>query len=304
MSDVVLSYRGRQIRETDVVFLRDLIASNPQLSRRALSAKVCQAWNWVQPNGQPRDMVCRSLMLVLHRAGHIQLPAPRIKAINNAILHRRVAQLEFCDTTPIQGSLAGLGSLEIRLVRRSEGESLFNYLLNQYHYLGFSRPVGEHLKYLVFRGDRPIACMAWNSGPLKLNLRDQFVGARRDAYAHNLHLIAYNSRYLIVPWVRVPHLASHLLGRIARRISADWRELYHHPVHLLESFVDTERFKGACYRAANWQCIGRSGGRGTKSKTGAVASIKELWVYPVSKDFRKNLLSHDSGTQEPAGIGR
>lgn len=293
MSDVLLSYRGRAIRPADVLFLRDLIASNPQLSRRSLSAKVCQAWNWVQPNGRLRDMVCRSLMLVLHRAGHIQLPPPRLQAINNAILHRRVAPLEFCDTTPIQGTLAGLGSLQIRLVRRSEGESLFNTLLQQYHYLGFSRPVGEHLKYLVFCGDRPIACLAWNSGPLKLKLRDQFVGAPRPAYAHNLHLIAYNSRYLIAPWVKVPHLASHLLGRIARRISADWRELYHHPIHLLESFVDVERFKGTCYRAANWTCVGRSEGRGTKSQTGDQTSIKELWAYPLSPDFRNKLLAHD-----------
>jgi len=179
MSDVLLSYRGREIREPDVVFLQELIASHPQLSRRALSAKVCQAWNWVQPNGQLRDMVCRSLMLALHRAGHIQLPPPRIQALNNAILHRRVAPLEFCDTTPIQGSLASLGPWEIRRVRRSQGESLFNSLLSQYHYLGFSRPVGEHLKYLVVVGERPIACMAWNSGPLTLKLRDQFVGAPR-----------------------------------------------------------------------------------------------------------------------------
>jgi hypothetical protein len=153
--------------------------------------------------------------------------------------------------------------------------------------------VGEHLKYLVFAGDRPIACLAWNNGPLKLKLRDQFVGAPRQAYAHNLHLIAYNSRYLIAPWVKVPHLGSHLLGRIARRISADWQELYHHPIHLLESFVDVERFKGTCYRAANWTCLGRSEGRGTKSKAGDQTSIKELWAYPLSPDFRDRLLSHD-----------
>jgi hypothetical protein len=289
MSDVLLSYRGRQIREPDVVFLRELIAANPDLSRRALSAKVCQAWNWVQPNGQMRDMVCRSLMLVLHRAGHIQLPAPRIQAINNAILHRRVAQLETCDTTPIEGSLASLGPLEVRLVRRSEGERLFNSLLNQYHYLGFSRPVGEHLKYLVWAGERPLACMAWNSGPLQLKLRDAFVGFPRQAYSHNLPLIAYNSRYLIAPWVKVPHLASHLLGRIARRISADWQQLYDHPVHLLESFVDIQRFQGTCYRAANWTCVGRSAGRGTKSKAQDKTSIKEFWVYPLRRDFRQKL---------------
>jgi hypothetical protein len=126
-------------------------------------------------------------------------------------------------------------------------------------------------------------------GPLKLKLRDQFVGAPRAAYAHNLHLIAYNSRYLIAPWVKVPHLASHLLARIARQISADWQELYHHPVHLLESFVDTERFQGTCYRAANWTWVGRSVGRGTKSKAGAQTSIKELWAYPLHRDLRQKL---------------
>ena len=288
MSDVILSFRGREMREPDVVFLREFIAQNPSLSRNALSIRVCQAWNWVQPNGQLRDQVCRSLMLALHRAGHIQLPEARQKAVNNAILHRRVEQLEFCDTTPMEGSLASLGPVEIRLVRRAEGEDAFNYLLSQYHYLSFSRPVGEHLKYLVLAGQRPVACMAWNSGPLKLNLRDQFVGAPRNSY--NLHFIAYNSRYLIVPWVKVPHLASHILGRIARRISADWQALYHHPIYLLESFVDTERFKGTCYRAANWTCVGRSEGRGTKSKARAQTSIKELWVYPLSRDFRTQLL--------------
>ena len=291
-----LSYRGRQIREPDVVFLREFIAQHPGLSRNALSIQVCQAWNWVQPNGQLRDQVCRSLMLALHRAGHIQLPAPRIKAVNNAILHQRVSQLEFCDSSPIEGSLASLGPLEIRLVRRAEGENTFNYLLSQYHYLSFSRPVGEHLKYLILAGDRPVACMAWNSGPLRLTLRDEFVGAPRAAYAHNLHLIAYNSRYLIVPWVKVPHLASHILGRIARRLSADWQALYHHPIHLLESFVDIERFKGTCYRAANWTCVGRSEGRGTKSKAGAQTSIKELWVYPLGKDFRQKLTQCPAST--------
>ena len=296
MSEVYLRFRGREIREPELTFLRELIAQNPKASRCALSVKVCEHWNWVQPNGQLRDQVCRSLMLALHRAGHIQLPAPRIKAVNNAISHHRVEQLEFCDTTPIEGSLASLGPLEIRLVRRADGENTFNHLLSQHHYLGFSRPVGEHLKYLVMAGDRPIACMAWNSGPLKLKLRDQFVGAPRQAYQHNLHLIAYNSRYLIVPWVKVPHLASHVLGRIARRISADWQALYHHPIHLLESFVDIERFKGTCYRAANWQCVGRSEGRGTKSKTGAQTSIKELWVYPLGKHFRQKLTQCPTST--------
>jgi hypothetical protein len=292
MSEVLLSFRGRHIRETDAAFLRELMAQNPGLSRRRLSVKVCQAWNWVQPNGQPRDMVCRGLMLALHRAGHIELPAKRYSPPNNAIAHRRVAEVPPFDTTPIEGSLASLGPLEIRLVRRAESEELFAHLLHRYHYLGYSRPVGEHLKYLVLAGDRPIACLAWNSGPLKLKLRDDLVGAPRQAYAHHLHGIAYNSRYLIAPWVKVPHLASHLLGRMARRISADWQQLYEHPIWILESFVDIERFKGTCYRAANWQCLGPSVGRGTKStRHQKNTSIKELWVYPLSRDFRQQLLA-------------
>ena len=292
MSEVLLSYRGRAIRAADVAFLRELIAQNPALSRRRLSVKVCEAWQWVQPNGQPRDMVCRGLMLLLHRAGHIELPAKRRCPPNNAIVHRHVAAEASYDTTPITGTVASLGPLTIELVRRREGEALFAQLLCDHHYLGYSRPVGEHLKYLVLAGNRPLACLSWSSAPRQLGLRDRFMGAPKQAYRHNLHQIAYNSRYLILPWVRVPHLASHLLGRIARRICADWQELYHHPLQLLESFVDTERFRGTCYRAANWIGLGRSEGRGTKSIRGEpVCSIKELWVYPLGKRFRERLLA-------------
>ena len=291
MSDILLSFRGREIRAAEVAFLRQLIADHPGLSRCALSVRVCQAWNWTQPNGQLRDQVCRSLMLRLHREGHIDLPAPRIQAVNNAIRHRHVRSVSAVETTPIEGTLRSLQPLEIRLVRRAEGEDLFAQLRRDHHYLGYSRPVGEHLKYLVLAGPRPVACLGWSSAPLRLDLRDRFVGAPKEAYRHHLHCIAYNSRYLILPWVRVPHLASHLLARVARRIARDWQELYGHPVVLLESFVDTERFAGTCYHAANWRCVGRSEGRGTKSKTGARTSIKELWAYPLAKDFRAQLLA-------------
>jgi hypothetical protein len=289
MSEVLLQFRGRVIGPAEVAFLRELIARHPELSRRRLSVKVCEAWNWIQPNGQPRDMVCRSLLLALHRAGHIQLPTKRCSPQNNAIRHRHVSEVAPEDSSPIEGSMVSLGPLRVDLVRRTEGEKLFGHLLDRHHYLGYSRPVGEHLKYLIWAGDRPVACLGWSSAPRQLNLRDQFVGAPKEAYP--LHLIAYNTRYLILPWVKVPHLASHLLGRIARRISQDWQGVYHHPIRLLESFVDIERFRGTCYRAANWSCVGRSVGRGTKSKTQErTASIKELWVYPLGRNWRQKLL--------------
>jgi hypothetical protein len=291
MSDVLLRFRGRELRAPQVAALRQFIAQHPGLSRRQLSLKVCAAWQWVQPNGQPRDMVCRSLLLALHRAGHLELPAKRRSPHNNAIRPHPVAPVAPCDTTPLEGPLAALGPLDLRLVRRAEGEGLFAQLLSHYHYLGYRRPVGEHLKYLVWARERPIACLSWSSAPRQLNLRDQWVGAPKQAYSHHLAWIAYNTRYLIAPWVKVPHLASHLLGRVARRLSADWQALYHHPIVLLESFVDTERFRGTCYRAANWICLGRSAGRGTKSKPGAPpASVKALWVYPLDRNFRQKLL--------------
>ena len=291
MAEILWRYRGRQIGPEEITFLRQLIGAHPRLSRRRLSVLVCQAWHWLQPNGVPRDLVCRGLLLALHRAGHIELPAKRCQSPNNAIAHRRVAAVEPVDATPIQGDLRALGALEIRLVRRTQEEGLFGYLLSQHHYLGYSRPVGEHLKYLVLAGPRPVACLSWSSAPRQLGLRDEFIGGSKEQSRRHLHLIAYNTRFLIPPWIGVPHLASHVLGRIARRISADWQNAYGHRICLLESFVDTERFRGACYQAANWTCVGQSSGRGTKAPTPRrTCSIKQLWVYPLSPHFRQDLL--------------
>lgn len=288
---VLLSYRGREIHQAEVVFLRELIALHPTLSRRKLSTLVCEVWDWKQPNGQPCDMVCRSLLLRLHRAGHLELPAPRCRPPNNAIAHRRKRSPVAVDSTLLESSLAALGPLQVRLVRRTESEELFASLLQEHHYLGYRRPVGEHLKYLVWAGERPVACLAWSSAPRQLGLRDEFLERKRGQPLH-LPLIAYNTRFLIPPWVRVPHLASHVLARIARRLSTDWQQVYGHPIYLLESFVDTERFRGTCYRAANWICVGRSQGRGTKAPTHEMScAIKELWAYPVSPRFRQQLLA-------------
>jgi hypothetical protein len=287
-------HRGRRLDTSAIESIRQLIAAHPEWSRRRLSAEWCRQRHWVQPNGQLRDMVARSLMLGLHRAGLITLPPQRVRVPNNAIAHRRAAVVEPVAATPLAGALATLGPLELRLVRRTTGERLFDQLLEEHHYLGYRRPVGEHLKYLVWAGARPVACLAWSSAPRRLDLRDAFIGGDKERSRRNLRLIAYNSRFLLLPWIQVPGLASHLLGRVTRQISRDWAACYGHPVHLAETFVDTERFRGACYRAANWICLGRSSGRGTKAPAGrAPCSIKELWVYPLTSDFRRQLLATD-----------
>ncbi|HUG25681.1 DUF4338 domain-containing protein [Piscinibacter sp.] len=295
-----MSYRHRVITDADLVVIRQLIAENPQCSRRRLSEKLCQAWNWVQPNGTLRDMVCRGMMLMLHRQGLIELPP--VRQVGRSSLSGRAGRdkpaARCIDQTPLSMSLAELGALEIRQVRRTPEEAVFNSLLQQHHYLGYSQPVGEHLKYLVFARGRPIACVAWSSAPRHLGSRDRFIGWGAQARLNNIRLLAYNTRFLIMPWVTVPHLASHILGRMARMLSADWQRLYAHPVYFVETFIDPQRFAGTCYRAANWKVLGQTTGRGKDAPTRAVnRSIKQVLGYPLVKDFRQRLSQVTQVTQ-------
>jgi hypothetical protein len=284
-----LSYRHRVIIDDDLVFIRQLIAEHPGSSRRDLSVKLCRAWNWVQANGALRDMVCRGLMLMLHRQGLIVLPAVR-RVIRNPMVERSRPVLVGVDEAPLQVSFAELGPLEVRQVRRTPEEALFNSLLQHHHYLGYTQPVGEHLKYLVYAQGRPLACVAWSSAPRHLGSRDRFIGWEPKARLANIGLLAYNSRFLVLPWVTVPHLASHILGRMARMLSADWQRVYAHPIYYLETFIDPQRFRGTCYRAANWKVLGVRTGRGKDDRAHkANRPIKEVLGYPLVKDFRERL---------------
>ena len=287
--DLQVKYQGKIATSDDVKFIKRLIAENPCDSRRALSKKLCEAWNWVQRNGALRDMVCRGFLLQLHRAGHIKLPPRKIKP-NNPLANRSRPQKIDIDQTPIYTTLSKLQPLQIRQVRRRSSEKLFNSLIAHYHYLGYCHPVGEHLKYVVVVQNRPIACLAWSSAPRHIGCRDKFIGWSADIRKKNLHLIAYNSRFLILPWVQVRHLASHLLGRMAKAVPADWDRIYNHRVYFLETFVDTERFKGTCYKASNWIYLGNTTGRGKNDQSHkANRSIKAVWAYPLSIDFREVL---------------
>jgi hypothetical protein len=291
--DTILSHRGRIITDSDLAFIRQLIADNPTSTRRALSKKLCEAWNWRQANGALRDMVCRSLMLALHRSGHIALPAVS-QTPHNPLASRGAERRKpipaLIDTTSLKINLAAIRPLEFHQVRHTAEESLFNSLMDQYHYLGYAQPVGEHLKYLIYALGRPIACMAWSSAPRHLGPRDRFIGWPAEARRKNIRFLAYNTRYLILPFVEVEHLASHILGRIAQVISYDWDSLYRHPIYYLETFVDPGRFRGTCYRAANWKVHGLTTGRGKDAPTKkANRSLKEVLGYPLAKDFRAKL---------------
>lgn len=282
-------YRGRTITMSQIGFIRELIAAYPEASRYELSRRLCEAWNWKQSNGALRDMVCRGLLLMLDRGGEIALPAARNRP-DNPFVRRNRPEPVAPDNRPVQCGLREILPLEIEQVRWREGEPLFNSLMEQYHYLGYEQPVGEHLKYLIQARGQAIACLAWSSAPRHLGSRDRFIGWDQHTRRRNIHLIAYNTRYLILPWVRVPHLASHILGRMAAVLSADWERMYSHPVYFVETFIDPGRFRGTCYRAANWKFLGLTTGRGKNDQTYKPnRPIKEVLGLPLTPRFRELL---------------
>jgi len=285
-----IKYQGRVATQNDIVFINDLIKKNPQDSRRALSKKLCKAWNWVQTNGVLCDMVCRGFMLALDRAGYIKLPA-RKRIPNNPFLNRKKPAKIDIDKTLIETNLKLIQPLNIQQVRKTTKEKIYNGLISEYHYLGYTHPVGEHLKYIIYAKEKIVGCLAFSSAPKYLNCRDNFIGWSSEIRKKNIHLIAYNTRFLILPWVKIKNLASHILGLTARNISKDWEAIYKHPVCFLETFIDTEKFKGTCYKAANWTYLGKTTGRGKNNKSHKQnRSIKAMWGYPLCKNFREILL--------------
>src|SRR5436190_10283722 len=249
-------YRGQEIGSEQIVFLREFIRTHPASSRWKLSRQLCEALGWKQANGALRDMVCRGMLLMLERAGEIQLPAVRRHIRGQCRTGRPRPEAVLIDHTPLEMPLKALGPIEIKPVRRTADEPLFNSLMEHYHYLAYEQPVGEQLKYLAWAQGRPIACLAWSSAPRHLGSRDRYIGWSAEARRRNIRFIAYNTRFLILPWVRVSHLASHILGRMTRGLSDDWERMYGHPVYFAETFIDPGRFRGTCYRAANWQLLG------------------------------------------------
>jgi hypothetical protein len=226
---------------------------------------------------------------MLHRAGEIQLPEVRFVP-RNPFVKRERPQPMLIDTTPVIAPLNELRPVEVQQVRRTGDEPLFNSLIEHHHYLGYEQPVGEHLKYLVWAQGRPIACLAWSSAPRHLGSRDRYIGWSTEARKRNIRLIAYNTRFLILPWIQVPHLASHILSRVAATLSHDWERMYGHPIWFAETFIDPERFRGTCYRAANWVLLGRTTGRGKDDLTHRQnRSIKEVFGLPLRRKFRELL---------------
>lgn len=285
-----LKYRGRVATIEDIAIIEGLMEDNPGDSRFSLSFKFCKETGWVQPNGKPKDMVARGYMLALHRAGYITLPHKRMDP-KNPLAKRKKPPLVEVDTAPVNCRLKEVAPLNFIQVRRTKKEALFNSLIEQFHYLGYTQPVGEHLKYMVYGQDKPLACLAFSSAPRHIGPRDAFIGWDQCTRRHNISLICYNTRFLILPWVKIKYLASHILSKVARIISDDWEDIYNHPVYYIETFVDRQRFSVTCYRAANWIYLGDTKGLG-KDSTDKIPNrpVKAIYGYPITRDFRKVLL--------------
>jgi hypothetical protein len=289
MTSVVVM-QGRELSGADIALIRALLDKHPDWCRSRLSVELCTRWDWRNAKGRLKDMAARTLLLRLERAGLIRLPARRAPAPNGR-RNRTIAPLAPPEE-PLRGALNELRPFSVSVVAPgSEDARVFNGLLAHGHYLGHRNTVGENLRYLVRdRRERPVACALFGSAAWKCADRDIFIGWDRATRERNLQFLTNNTRFLIPAWVRVPHMASHVLGLIARRIRADWQAKYGHPVHALETFVDRFRFKGTCYRAANWRRLGQTRGRTRNDRAHRIrAAVKDVYLYPLVADWRQEL---------------
>jgi len=280
--------QGRLIGGEDIDLIREIIVSNPSWRRTRISQELCKKWRWFNHLGQPKDMACRSMLLKLEAKGYITLPS-RAAFPLNGLQNRNIPDIHH-DTSPIEASLKDLLPLSIEIVNGKDS-SLFRYLLSRYHYLGYRVTVGENMRYLIKDNfGRPLSCILFGSAAWKVACRDSCLGWTKECRQRKLHLVTNNMRFLVLPWVRVAHLASHILGKIVRRIQKDWVERYGHKVVLLETFVDTSRFRGTCYRAANWQYVGQTKGRSRNDRYNNLrVPVKDVYLYPLIPRFQEIL---------------
>ena len=283
--------QGRTLSTDDIVYIRQQIRDHPDWHRTRLSQEVCRHWNWINGKGDLKDMAARSLLRKLDAKGLIRLPSP-VRSANNAFRHRTDGLIDV-DQIPITEGLSEIAPIRVVSVQEPSHARLFRGLLQAHHYLGYSGPVGENLRYLVFdREERPLACLLFGAPAWRVADRDRFIGWNDAVRKQGLSHIANNMRFLILPWVRVEHLASHLLGQVRRRLSADWLSKYGHPIDLLETFVEEDRFRGTCYAAANWIRVGQTTGRSRNDRHKRLqVPVKSVWLYPLGKHFRSRLCS-------------
>ena len=285
-----MEYRTRpEITEDKVEQIRSIIIENPEWNRTRISQHICRLWGWQNPKGGLKDISCRDMLRQLDKAGRIKLPAAQKPSRSHGSADM-VRHFEH-DTTPINTKLSQLRPLHISRVDSCKELALFKSYIDQHHYLGYDRTIGENMKYMVYSRDgKPLSCLMFGSAAWSCRERDRFIGWDKNQRIRGLGLMTNNQRFLIFEWVKVEHLASHILSLVAHRIAGDWQSKYGHPVCCLETFVETSRFRGVCYRAANWIRVGSTTGRGRNGgHHNAILPVKDIYLYPLDADYRSKL---------------
>jgi hypothetical protein len=289
--------QGRPFGAVQLAQIEQLLEQSPQSSRYQLSRCLATLWNWRTSSGQLKDMAARTLLLKLQEQGWIKLPERRWASPTRSGRAPAATPLALLEETRFEGSLCSLLPLRIeelsqlgRHVRRAQLEAC----VARYHYLGYRSRVGQNLQYWISSAqERPLACVIFGAPAWQCAARDQWIGWSKEQRAQGLSGVANNTRFLIFDWIRVPQLASQILGGIRQRIAADWKAKYRQPLFVLETFVDRERFAGGCYRAANWLCVGQTRGRGRQGPHDPSTTIKDVYVYPLDPHFRQHLNPSD-----------
>jgi hypothetical protein len=292
MESILFAYRSRQLKAKDIAFIKELIDRFYDRGRSHISSALCKAWAWKQPNGKFKECAARDLLLRLEEENFIKLP-PRLRPKNN-FKRKAYHQIPLFTEHPFHGTVSDYTELTVQLL--SPGDPyLWEYLVHHYHYLGVGKLIGEHLRYLAYLNGRMVACLAWASAAFKVKSRDEFIGWNATTRQRRLHFVVNNTRFLVLPWVKVKHLASKILALNLKRLSDDWENFYHHRLYLAETFVDTSRFQGTCYKAANWLHVGNTTGSAKKGNTYCYhGQPKAVYLYPLHRKFRR-LLNDDQG---------
>lgn len=287
----MMRYCARQFEAADIDHIRALIATEPQLSRYKLSIRICEELNWRRPDGKPKDMSCRVALLRMQEDGVLRLPPARWSKPVTYGVHPDIERAVIAPSIAPNVDLDRLGiELVVKETRGNFNSRLWNAYIQNHHYLGHQLMPGAQLRYLIRAEGQVVALLGFGASAWKVKPRDEYIGWNAEQRRTNLHLVVNNARFLILPWIHRPNLASKILALISRRIGDDWQARYSYRPVMLETFTEDARFRGTCYQAANWRCLGKTQGRGKLDTNHRyIQPIKSVWAYPLTPDFRRHL---------------
>ena len=295
-TDKQVLLNGRYFTPQELAEVKEMVRLFPNLSRKELANTICENLAWVTPIGRNKINSCQQLLEKLEAQGMLELPSKR----KSHSTKERISLGERTEANaPVEGDISSLEPIALEPARARDERCLWNEYVHRYHTLGYKRPFGAHQRYFITSEavQKPLGCLLFAAAAWALKPRDEWIGWDEEDKSLRLNLIVNNSRFLLFPWVRVANLASHVLSLTAKRIGDDWQERYGYRPVLLETFVDPTQYRGTCYRAANWHYLGRTRGRGRMDRYDQrTLTPKDIYVYPLCRDFRKKLCeanSHD-----------